>query len=71
MKREERVERKSKSSKGKQDNRFLYFNEEWNTESPTDDDEGTTISDEDGYEDFVDMFPTKKNRTTIDNAYDY
>ena len=71
MKREERVERKSKSSKGKQDNRFLYFNEEWNTESPTDDDEGTTISDEDGYEDFVDMFPTKKNTTTIDDAYDY
>lgn len=71
MKREERVERKSKSSKGKQDNRFLYFNEEWNTESPTDDDEGTTISDEDGYEDFVDMFPTKKNRTTIDDDYDY
>ena len=71
MKKEERVERKSRSSKGKQDNRFLYFNEEWNTESPTDDDEGTTISDEDGYEDFVDILPTKKNRTTIDDAYDY
>ena len=40
MKKEERVERKSKSSKGKQDNRFLYFNEEWNTESPSDDDMG-------------------------------
>jgi len=24
-----------------------------------------------GYEDFVDMFPTKKNRTTIDDDYDY
>ena len=50
---------------------FKYFNEEWNTESPTDDDEGLTISDEDGYEDGVDILPTKKNRTTIDDAYDY
>ena len=70
MKKEERVERKSRSSKGKQDNRFLYFNEEWNTESPTDDDEGLTISDEDGYEDGVDEFPTKKNKD-IDDDYPY
>ena len=41
------------------------------TESPTDDDEGTTISDDDGYEDGVDIIPTKKNRTTIDDSYDY
>jgi hypothetical protein len=71
MKKEERAERKSRSSKGKQDNRFLYFNEEWNTESPSDDDKGTTISDEDGYEDFVDSFPTKDNKTIIDDSFDY
>ena len=50
---------------------FKYFNEEWNTESPTDDDEGATISDDEGYEDGVDILPTKKNRTTIDDDYDY
>ena len=50
---------------------FKYFNEEWNTESPTDDDKGTTISDDEGYEDGVDILPTKKNRTTIDDDYDY
>ena len=70
MKKEEKLRRESKSSIVKHNDR-IYFNDEWNTESPTDDDEGTTISDEDGYEDFVDMFPTKKNRTTIDDAYDY
>lgn len=71
MKKEERAERKSRSSKGKQDNRFLYFNEEWNTESPTDDDEGLTISDEDGYEDGIDSFPTKNNKTIVDDSYPY
>ena len=51
----------------------MYFNDEWNmnTESPTDDDEGTTISDEDGYEDGVDILPTKKNRTTLDDDFPY
>ena len=49
----------------------MYFNDEWNTESPSDDDEGTTISDEDGYEDGVDEFPTKKNKTPIDDSFDY
>lgn len=39
---------------------FLYFNDEWNTESPSDDDEGLTISEEDGFEDGVDEFPKKK-----------
>ena len=47
MKKEERAERKSRSLKGKQDNRFLFQKEEYGTS--TDDDEGTTISDEDGY----------------------
>ena len=70
MKKEEKLRRESKSSIVKHNDR-IYFNDEWNTESPTDDDEGLTISDEDGYEDFVDMFPTKKNRTTIDDDYDY
>ena len=70
MKKEEKLRRESKSSIVKHNDR-IYFNDEWNTESPSDDDEGLTISDEDGYEDFVDMFPTKKNRTTIDDAYDY
>lgn len=50
---------------------FKYFNEEWNTESPTDDDEGTTISDDEGYEDGVDILPTKKNRTKLDDDYPY
>jgi len=50
---------------------WMYFNDEWNTESPSDDDEGTTISDEDGYEDGVDEFPTKKNKTPIDDSFDY
>ena len=70
MKKEEKLRKESKSSIVKHNDR-IYFNDEWNTESPTDDDEGLTISDEDGYEDFVDMFPTKKNRTTIDDDYDY
>lgn len=50
----------------------MYFNDEWNmnTESPTDDDEGLTISDEDGYEDGVDEFPNKKNKD-IDDDYPY
>ena len=50
----------------------MYFNDEWNmnTESPTDDDEGLTISDEDGYEDGVDEFPTKKQKD-IDDDYPY
>ena len=49
----------------------MYFNDEWNmnTESPTDDDEGLTISDEDGYEDGIDSFPTKK-KTTIEDSYE-
>ena len=50
---------------------FLYFNDEWNTESPTDDDEGLTISDEDGYEDGIDSFPTKNNKTIVDDSYPY
>ena len=50
---------------------FKYFNEEWNTESPTDDDEGITIVDDEGYEDGVDILPTKKNRTIVDDAFDY
>ena len=64
----QKLKRKSKSN---YNDMFKYFNEEWNTESPTDDDEGTTISDDDGYEDGVDIIPTKKNRTTIDDSYDY
>ena len=49
----------------------MYFNDEWNmnTESPTDDDEGLTISDEDGYEDGIDSFPTKK-KPTIEDGYE-
>jgi len=50
---------------------FKYFNEEWNTESPTDDDEGLTISDEDGYEDGVDVLPTKKSTTITNDDYPY
>ena len=49
----------------------VYFNEEWNTESPTDDDEGLTISDEDGYEDGIDSFPTKKKTTIVDSYEEY
>ena len=47
---------------------FLYFNDEWNTESPSDDDEGLTISEEDGFEDGVDEFP-KKKRKSLDETF--
>lgn len=50
---------------------WMYFNDEWNTESPTDDEKGTTISDEEGYEDGVDEFPTKKHKTIDEDDYDY
>ena len=66
MKKKQKNESKSNSK-----DMFKYFNEEWNTESPSDDDKGTTISDEDGYEDFVDSFPTKDNKTIIDDSFDY
>ena len=71
MKKEERLRRESKSSIVEHNDR-IYFNDEWNmnTESPTDDDEGLTISDEDGYEDGVDEFPTKKQKD-IDDDYPY
>ena len=65
------MQKPKRKSKNNSNDMFKYFNEEWNMESPTDDDEGTTISDEDGYEDGVDILPTKKNRTTIDDTYDY
>lgn len=64
----QKLKRKSKSN---YNDMFKYFNEEWNTESPTDDDEGTTISDDEGYEDGVDILPTKKNRTKLDDDYPY
>ena len=47
---------------------FLYFNDEWNTESPSDDDEGLTISEEDGFEDGVDEFP-KEKRKSLDETF--
>ena len=47
MKKEEKLRRESKSSIVKHNDR-IYFNDEWNTESPTDDDEEAAISDEDG-----------------------
>ena len=47
---------------------FLYFNDEWNTESPSDDDEGLTISEEDGFEDGVDEF-RKKKRKSLDETF--
>ena len=49
----------------------MYFNDEWNTESPTDDDEGLTISDEDGYEDGIDSLPKRKKRTIEDSYEEY
>ena len=70
MKKEEKLRRESKSSIVKHNDR-IYFNDEWNTESPTDDDEGLTISDEDGYEDGIDSFPTKNNKTIVDDSYPY
>lgn len=71
MKKEERVRGKSRSSEGKKDNRFLYFNEEWNTESPSDDDKGITRSDDDGYIDGIDVIPTPKKQEYNDDDYDY
>ena len=71
MKKEERVRGKSRSSEGKKDNRFLYFNEEWNTESPSDDDKGVTRSDEDGYIDGIDVIPTPKKEEYDDDSFDY
>ena len=68
MKKEERLRRESKSSIVEHNDR-IYFNDEWYTESPTDDDEGLTISDEDGYEDGIDSFPTKK-KPTIEDGYE-
>ena len=65
------MQKLKRKSKNNSNDMFKYFNEEWNTESPTDDDEGATISDDEGYEDGVDILPTKKNRTTIDDDYDY
>ena len=65
------MQKLKRKSKNNSNDMFKYFNEEWNTESPTDDDKGTTISDDEGYEDGVDILPTKKNRTTIDDDYDY
>ena len=52
---------------------WMYFNDEWNmnTESPTDDDEGLTISDEDGYEDGIDSLPKRKKRTIEDSYEEY
>ena len=71
MKNEERVRGKSRSSEGNKDNRFLYFNEEWNTESPSDDDKGITRSDEDGYIDGIDVIPTPKKEEYDDDSFDY
>ena len=71
MKKEERVRGKSRSSEGNKDNRFLYFNEEWNTESPSDDDKGITQSDEDGYIDGIDVIPTPKKEEYDDDSFDY
>ena len=71
MKKEERVRGKSRSSEGNKDNRFLYFNEEWNTESPSDDDKGITRSDEDGYIDGIDVIPTPKKEEYDDDSFDY
>ena len=70
MKKEEKLRKESKSSIVEHNDR-IYFNDEWNTESPTDDDEGLTISDEDGYEDGIDSFPTKNNKTIVDDSYPY
>ena len=62
-------EKQKKESNNNSSDMFRYFNDAWNTESPTDDDEGLTISDEDGYEDGIDSFPTKK-KTTIEDSYE-
>ena len=50
---------------------FKYFNEEWNTESPSDDDKGKTRCDEDGYIDGIDEIPTPKKEKYNDDDYDY
>jgi hypothetical protein len=50
---------------------FKFFNEEWNTESPSDDDKGMTRSDEDGYVDGIDEIPTPKKQEYNDDDYDY
>tara|TARA_B100001564_G_scaffold354664_1_gene365668 strand:+ start:6902 stop:7057 length:156 start_codon:yes stop_codon:yes gene_type:complete len=50
---------------------FKYFNEEWNTESPSDDDKGITATDDDGYVDGIDERPTPKKQEYIDDDYDY
>ena len=71
MKKEEKLRRKYSKSSIVNHNDRIYFNDEWNTESPTDDDEGLTISDEDGYEDGIDSFPTKNNKTIVDDSYPY
>ena len=66
MKKKQKNESKSNSK-----DMFKYFNEEWNTESPSDDDKGTTISDDDGYVDGIDERPTPKKQEYIDDDYDY
>lgn len=65
------MQKPKRKSNNNSNDTFKYFNEEWNTESPTDDDEGITIVDDEGYEDGVDILPTKKNRTIVDDAFDY
>ena len=65
------MQKPKRKSNNNSNDMFKYFNEEWNTESPTDDDEGLTISDEDGYEDGVDVLPTKKSTTITNDDYPY
>jgi hypothetical protein len=49
---------------------FRYFNDAWNTESPTNDDEG--MDDDEAYIDGIDERPTpKKKEQYSDDDFDY
>ena len=70
---DEKLGLKSYMCSGSKEPQFRYFNDAWNTESPTDDDKGrTTIDDdEEAYVDGIDIRPTPKKEEYNDDDYDY
>ena len=64
-------EKQKKESNNNSSDMFRYFNDAWNTESPSDDDKGKTRCEEDGYIDGIDEIPTPKKEKYNDDDYDY
>jgi hypothetical protein len=61
---DEKLGLKSYMCSGSKEPQFRYFNDAWNTESPTDD-------DEEAYIDGIDIRPTPKKEEYNDDDYDY